>query len=180
MKLDVNKMVKIAVLAALGIVLMLALRFPLIPSAPHLEYDPADIPILIGGFMFGPVAGLVITVIVSFIQAVTVSAQSGWIGFVMHIIASGTLVLVASLIYKKVRTLKGAITSLVAGSLAMILIMIPANLYFAPKFGIPYEVVKAGLTVSVIPFNIIKTVLTSVLTMLIYKPLGRAFKRINL
>jgi riboflavin transporter FmnP len=180
MQFNANKMVKIAVLSALGIVLMLVLRFPLIPSAPHLEYDPADIPVLIGGFMFGPIAGLIITVIVSFIQAISVSAGSGWIGFVMHVIASGTLVLVASLIYKKVHTFKGAIISLVAGSLAMIMIMIPANLYFAPKFGIPYEVVKAGLTVSVIPFNIIKAVLNSVLTMLLYKPLGKAFKRLNL
>ncbi|NSW90394.1 MAG: ECF transporter S component [Firmicutes bacterium] len=180
MKFDINKMVRIAALSALGIVLMLALRFPLIPSAPYLEYDPADIPILIGGFMYGPLAGLIITVIVSFIQAVSVSAGSGWIGFVMHVIATGTLVLVSSLIYKKVHTFKGAIISLVAGSLAMVLIMIPANLYFTPKFGIPYEVVKAGLAVTVIPFNILKSVINSLLTMLLYKPLSKAFKKITL
>lgn len=177
MGFNVKRMVKIAVLSALSIVLMLALRFPLIPSAPHLEYDPGDIAILIGGFMLGPVAGLVITITVSFIQAMTVSAGSGWIGFVMHVIASGTMVLVASIIYKKIRTFKGAIISLVAGSMAMILVMIPANLYFTPKFfGIPYEAVKAGLITSVIPFNVLKAILNSILTMLLYKPLGKALK----
>lgn len=180
MRFSTNKIVKIAMLSALGIVLMLLIRFPLIPSANHLEYDPADIPVLIGGFMYGLFAGFIITVIVSFIQTLTVSAKSGWIGFAMHVIATGTLVIVSSLIYKKIHTFKGAIISLVAGSLAMILIMIPANLYFAPKFGVPYEVVKAGLAVSVIPFNIFKSVINSVLTMLLYKPLGKAFKKIAL
>ncbi len=180
MKFSTNKMVKISVLSALAIVLMLVVRFPLIPSATYLEYDPADIPVLIGGFMYGPIAGLIITLIVSFIQSVTVSSGSGWIGFVMHVMATGVLVLVSSVIYKKIHTFKGAIISLIAGSLAMILVMIPANLYFAPKFGVPYEVVKASLAVSVIPFNLFKSVINSLLTMLLYKPLGRAFRKITL
>jgi len=180
MKFSTNKMVKISVLSALAIVLMLVVRFPLIPSATYLEYDPADIPVLIGGFMYGPIAGLIITLIVSFIQAVTVSSGSGWIGFVMHVIATGTLVLVSSIIYKKIHTFKGAIISLIVGSLAMILVMIPSNLFFAPKFGVPYEVVKASLAVTVIPFNLFKSIINSLLTMLLYKPLGRAFTKITL
>jgi riboflavin transporter FmnP len=180
MKLNTNKMVKIAVLSALAIVFMLLIRFPLIPSAAHLEYDPADIPVLIGGFMYGPIAGLIITVIVSLIQTLTVSSGSGWIGFAMHVIATGALVLVASSIYKKIHSFKGAIISLIAGSLAMTLVMIPANLFFTPKFGIPYEVVKASLAIAIVPFNLIKSIVNSVLTILLYKPLGRAFKKISL
>ncbi|HOJ10341.1 MAG TPA: ECF transporter S component [Clostridiales bacterium] len=176
MKFDTNKMVKIAVLSALAVVLMLILRFPIIPSAAYLEYDPADIPVLIGGFMYGPVAGLIITLIVSFIQAVTVSAASGWIGFAMHVIATGTLVIVSSLIYKKIHNFKGAIIALIAGSIAMTLVMIPSNLYFGPKFGVPIEAVKAGLTVAVIPFNLLKSCINSVITMLLYKPLSRVLK----
>lgn len=180
MKLNTNKMVKIAVLSALAIVFMLLIRFPLIPSAAHLEYDPADIPVLIGGFMYGPGAGIIITIIVSLIQTLTVSSGSGWIGFAMHVIATGALVVVSSITYKKMHTFKGAIISLIAGSIAMVLVMIPANLYFAPKFGVPYEVVKASLLVAVVPFNLFKSIINSVLTMLIYKPLGRALKRISL
>lgn len=173
-----NKMVKIAVLSALAIVLMLLLRFPLIPSAAYLEYDPADVPVLIGGFMYGPIAGLIITFIVSFIQAVTVSAASGWIGFVMHIIATGSFVLVSSLIYKKIHTFKGAVIALIAGTIAMVAIMVPANLIFTPMFGIPIEAVKAGIFAAVVPFNLLKALINSVLTMLLYKPLSKVLKDI--
>jgi len=169
-------MVKIAVLSALAIVFMLLLRFPLIPSAAYLEYDPADIPVLIGGFMYGPVSGLLITLIVSFIQAVSVSASSGWIGFAMHVIATGTFVLVSSCIYKKIHTYKGAIIALVAGTIAMTIIMVPANLIFTPMFGVPIETVKAGITVTVIPFNFLKAAINSVITLLLYKPLSRILK----
>ena len=176
MSFTLNKMVKIAVLSALAIVLMLLLRFPLIPSAAYLEYDPADIPVLIGGFMFGPIAGLIITVIVSFIQSVTVSMSSGWIGFVMHVIATGLMVIVTSLIYKKMHTYKGAIIALVAGSAARTIIMIPLNLIFTPMFGVPIEVVRAGLVTVVIPFNLLKGLINSIVTFFLYKPLSKIFK----
>lgn len=176
MKYDINKLVKIAVLSALAIVLMILLRFPLIPSAPYMEYDPADIPVFIGGFMYGPIAGLIITVIVSFIQAITVSASSGWIGFVMHVIATGSFVIVASLIYKKIHTYKGAIISLIAGTITMTVIMIPANLIFTPRFGVPLETVKAGILTIIVPFNLLKAIINSVVTLLVYKPLSRILK----
>lgn len=115
MKIEVNKMVKLAVLSALGVALMLIVRFPIIPSAPFLEYDPADIPALIGTFIFGPGSGSIITIVVSVIQAMTVSAGSGWVGGMMHIVATGTMVVVAGVIYKKVHTLKSAIIVLVQG-----------------------------------------------------------------
>lgn len=175
MKYDINKLVKIAVLSALAIVLMILLRFP-IPSAPYMEYDPADIPVFIGGFMYGPIAGLIITVIVSFIQAITVSASSDWIGFVMHVIATGSFVIVASLIYKKIHTYKGAIISLIAGTITMTVIMIPANLIFTPMFGVPLETVKAGILTIIVPFNLLKAIINSVVTLLVYKPLSRILK----
>lgn len=58
--------------------------------------------------MYGPLAGLLITLMVAVIQALTVDTSGGWVGLVMHIIATGTLVLVAGTIYKRVHTLKGA------------------------------------------------------------------------
>jgi len=177
MKVDVNKMVKMGVLSALSIVLMFIIRFPLIPSAPFLEYEPADVPILIGGFLYGPAAGLVITIVVSIIQAVTVSSGSGWIGAVMHVIATGAFVVVAGLIYKKFHTLKGAIAALVAGTLTMTLVMIPLNLIVTPKFlGTPVEVVKAMLLPAIIPFNFLKASINSVVTALVYKSVGRVLR----
>ena len=105
MKFGVKKMATMAVLAALSIVLMLLIKFPVIPAAPYLIYEPADVPIFIGAFLFGPFAGLLITVVVSGIQASM--SPDGWVGFVMHVIATGTFVVAAGLIYKKFHNIKG-------------------------------------------------------------------------
>lgn len=180
-----NKIVKMAMLCALSIIFMLLIRFPLIPSAPFLEYEPADMPILIGAFLYGPLSGLVITVVVSIIQAITVSAASGWIGLVMHIISTGTFVVIAGLIYKKFHTFLGAIIAAVCGCLCMTLIAIPLNLIFTVKFlGVPYDVVKGMIPTAIIPFNIIKSGINSIIGLIVYKtithisPINRPFKEI--
>ena len=52
----------------------------------NMEYDPADIPILIGAFAFGPAAGLALTAVTALIQGVTVSAGSGIYGIIMPVL----------------------------------------------------------------------------------------------
>ncbi len=83
----IRKLVTMAILVAISIVLVFLVHLPLIPAVPFLEYDPADIPILIGAFAYGPVAGIILTVVTSVIQGMTVSASSGAYGIIMHIIA---------------------------------------------------------------------------------------------
>lgn len=175
-----NKLVRIAVLSALSIVLVMLIKFPIIPSAPFLEYEPGDVPMLVAAFMYGPIAGLVMTVIVSTIQAFTVSAAAGWVGLVMHVIATGTFVLVSGAIYKRFHTFKGAFAALAAGSLSMVLIMIPSNLFFSVRFyGIPYDAVIAMLPTAILPFNLIKSLANSLIVILVYKPLTRFLKGVD-
>jgi len=177
MKYDVNKLVRLALLSALSILLMMVIRFPIIPSAPFLEYEPGDVPALIGAFLYGPGAGLLITTVVSLIQAITVSAGSGWIGAIMHMVATGTMVLVAGLIYKRMHSFKGAVIGLLAGSVGMTLIMIPLNLFFTTRFlGVPVEAVKAMIVPVIIPFNLIKAVGNSALTVLVYKSVAKILR----
>ncbi len=177
MKFSVNKVVRLAMLSALGVMLMLIVRFPLIPAAAFLEYEPGDVPALIGAFMYGPAAGLIITFVISIIQALTVSAGSGWIGAIMHMVATGMMVLIAGLIYRKVHTLKGALAALTLGSVVMIAVMIPLNLFFTTKFlNAPYEAVKAMIVPVIIPFNLIKAVINSTLTFIVYKPVSRILR----
>ena len=76
-KTNTKKLTTLGVLAACSIVLVSFIHFPIFPAVSFLENDPADIPILIGTFLFGPIWGVVLTVIVSAIQGFTVSAQSG-------------------------------------------------------------------------------------------------------
>ena len=108
----VRKLVTMAMLAALSIVLVYVIHFPIFPAASFLEYDPADIPILIGTFAYGPLAGVLLTVVVSVIQGMTVSSGSGLMGIAMHIFATSILVLVAGNIYRVKHTKKGAVLAL--------------------------------------------------------------------
>ena len=154
---------------AISVVLVYIIHFPIFPAVPFLEYDPADIPILIGTFLFGPFAGTVLTVVTSIVQGVTVSAHSGIYGILMHIIATGAFVLTAGLIYKKNKTKKTAIIALLLGTLAMALIMIPANLVITPLFmGTPVNVIW-DLMPFIVAFNAIKAGINGVVTFFIYK-----------
>ncbi|MBR2062294.1 MAG: ECF transporter S component, partial [Anaerotignum sp.] len=131
-KISTRQLVSMAMLGAISIVLVSAIHFPLIPAAAFLEYDPADIPILICAFAYGPAAGLILTVVVSFIQGMTVSAQSGIIGIIMHILATGFCVLVAGTIYTRNKTKKTAIIALICGAVVQTLAMIVMNMIFTP------------------------------------------------
>ena len=97
-KQNTRKLAVMAMLVAISVVLVYVIHFPIFPAAAFLEYDPADIPILIGTFAYGPVAGLLLTVVAAVIQGVTVSAGSGNYCSIMHIISTSTLVLVAGII----------------------------------------------------------------------------------
>ena len=94
-----------------------------------------------------------------------VFGDGGLPGFVMHMIASGTLILVASFIYRSKKTTRSMIIGLIAGSLAMTAVMIPLNLIITVYwYGVPMDVVKAGLIPVTIPFNLIKAGLNSIIT----------------
>ena len=94
-KYSAKLIAKMGMMAAIACVLGL-FRFPILPMVSFLTYDFADIPIVISAFAFGPVAGLLITFIVSFIQAFLLGGDQIY-GFIMHVISSGTFVLIASL-----------------------------------------------------------------------------------
>ncbi|MFV0503297.1 MAG: ECF transporter S component [Lachnospirales bacterium] len=163
------KLAKMGMLVAISIVLVSLIHFPIFPVTPFLEYDPADIPILIGTFAFGPGGGLIIAILASIIQGVTVSAASGIYGIIMHILATGTFVLVAGIIYRRDKTKKSAACALIYGTLAMALVMIPANLVITPIFmGVPSEVVR-GLIPFIAGFNLIKAGVNGLITFFLYK-----------
>jgi len=166
------KLAKLGILVAVSIVLVYLVHFPIFPAVAFLEYDPADISILIGTFAFGPLAGLGLVVVTAVIQGITVSAQSGVYGIIMHILATGSLVLVAGSIYKFNKTKKGALIALIAGGLTMTFVMFLANLVVTPLFmGVPRDVVM-GLMPFIVGFNIIKAGINSAVTLLLYKRLS--------
>lgn len=166
---NTTRLAKMAMLVAISIVLVMLVHFPIFPAVAFLEYDPADIPILIGTFAFGPAAGVLLTVVTSVLQGLTVSAGSGAYGIIMHIIATTTLTLVAGTIYRRHKTKKTAIIGLICGTLAMAVMMFFANLVVTPLFmGVPREVVLQ-LMPFILAFNVVKAGINSVVTFVLYK-----------
>lgn len=170
------KLAKMAMLVAISL-LLVNIHFPIFPPIAFMEYDPADIPILIGTFAFGPAAGILITVVTALLQGFTVSAASGLYGILMHIIATGTYVLVAGFIYKFHKGKRSAVIALIAGTLAMTAIMVPANLTITPYFmGVPVDAVTALLPF-IIAFNLIKAGVNGLITFLVYKRVSKFLHR---
>ncbi len=166
-----------AIMVALSCILVLLIRIPF-PPAPFLVYDPADVPIYISTFAFGPVAGLFITLTVSYIQAFLLMGDS-WYGFVMHIASTGTYVIIAGLIYAHKKTKKNAILALSIGMIATVIAMCVANYFITPAFiGTQKEVVAGMLIPIIIPFNLLKGTINGILTYVLYKRISSLFSKI--
>ena len=163
------KLAKMGMLVAISIVLVSFIHFPIFPAVPFLEYDPADIPIIIGTFAFGPGAGVLITVVTSVLQGTTVSAASGLYGIIMHILATSAFVLAAGVLYKRNKSKKGAIIALVAGVIAMTCVMFFANMIVTPAFmGMPLSVIM-DLMPFILAFNFLKAGINATVTFFLYK-----------
>ena len=180
MKDNVKKMVTLALLSALAYVVMVLIKFPLFPAAPFLKYEPKDIIITIGGFMFGPLAAFLMSLVVSLVEMVTVS-DTGVIGAVMNLISTCAFACTASFIYRKVRHWKGALIGLVAGTVVMIVVMLLWNYFLTPIYmGYPREAVAAMLPTIFLPFNAIKGGINALVTLLIYQPVVLALRKAQL
>ena len=182
--LKLGRLAKLGLLAALSIVLVFFIHFPIFPTAKFLEYDPADIPIMIATFAFGPWYGLMTTIVVAVVQGLTVSASGGIYGIIMHIIATSTLVLVAGTIYRVRHTRSGAVIALAAGTLAMTGAMLVFNHFLTPYFitndwsdaaavAANRAYVDTLLFPFILPFNLIKAGANSAVTFLVYKTVSR-------
>lgn len=180
MNTNTKKIVTLAMLSAIAYVVMAVGRIPIIPTVEFLKYDPKDIIITIGGFVFGPLSAFLMSVVVSFVEMVTVS-ESGIIGLIMNVISTCAFACTAAFIYKHKRTLSGAVIGLIAGGLAMTGIMLLWNYIITPIYmGVPRETVANMLMPIFLPFNLLKSGLNAALTMLLYKPLITVFRKSNL
>ena len=174
-KTQLRHLATMAVLTATSIVLFLVFRTPIFPAVPFLVYEAADVGLMVAGFALGPWAGLVCTAVVCVLQA-PLHPEGGWFGAVMHFISSGALVGVSSMIYSRFKSREGAYWALLAGTVAMVGVMIPANLILTPRFyHIPTSAV-VGLLGWIVAFNAVKAGINAAITAAIYKPLSRLIK----
>jgi riboflavin transporter FmnP len=164
-------------LAAISYVVML---FGRIPMVLFLKYDPKDVIITIGGFIYGPMVAAIISVCVSFVEMFTAS-DTGFYGLIMNIISTCAFACTASLIYKKKRTITGALAGLILATIFMSSIMLLWNYYITPLYlNQPREAVIPLLLPTILPFNLIKGALNASFTIMIYKPIVNGLRKAKL
>ena len=169
-----KKITTTAMLCAIAYVVVVVGRIPVVL---FLKYDPKDIIITLGGLIWGPMTSFIVSVIVSLIEMVTIS-ENGILGCIMNMISTCSFACTASVIYKKKRTLSGAVTGLVTGSLVMVLVMLLWNYLITPIYmGYPREAVAELLVPAFLPFNLLKAGLNAGFTFLLYKPITTALRK---
>ena len=185
----------VGMLAAISTILML-FEFPLPFIAPGFyKLDFSEVPILVGAFALGPVAGVMTELIKILLNLVINGTDTAFVGEFANFIMGCAFVIPAALIYKKKKSRKHAIMGLVAGTLIMsaaavfinALVLLPA---YAKAFGMPIDTfVQMGAAINpaingiwtfvllaVAPFNLIKGILVSVITVLLYKHISPILK----
>lgn len=169
-----RRMVTIAMFAALAYVVMLVIH---ITIGGFLTLDVKDAVITLCGLYFGPVAALIIAVLVPLIEMITVST-TGVYGLVMNIIGSASFAVTASLIYKYKKTFFGAIIGLLSGAAAMTAVMLLFNLVVTPRyFGMPVSAVRDMIPTLLLPFNVTKAAINVGIVLLLYKSLSTVLKK---
>lgn len=184
--LSTKNVVLMGMFGALAGVLMI-FEVPLPFIAPSFYgLDLSEVPILVGTFALGPIAGAVMEVVKILVKLVLKPTSTGFVGEFANLMIGCSLILPAGVIYSFRKTKKGAITGMAAGTVMMAvvgvvlnaLVMIPFYSNFMPLDSI----IKAGAAINpaisnvwtfaiicVGPFNVIKGVVVSVVTALVYK-----------
>ena len=174
---SVKQMVMLALLAAIAYMMVSLIRIPVVL---FLKYEPKDVIITIGGFLFGPMASFTVSLLVSLLEMVTIS-ETGPIGALMNLLSTCTFACTAAIIYKKKHTLSGAILALIGGTILMTIAMLLWNWLITPIYmGYPRDVVASMLVPVFLPFNLLKAGLNSAFVLFLYKPLVTALRKTGL
>lgn len=177
MKTNIRKMVLLAMLTAVSFLVVAMIRIPVVL---FLSYEPKDVIITIGGFLLGPMASFVISLVVALLEMVTISS-TGPIGCLMNLLSSACFACTASFVYKRRHTLSGAMIGLGIGSVAMTSVMLLWNYLITPLYmGVDRSYVAGLLVPAFLPFNLLKAGFNSALTLGLYKPLSTALRKTGL
>ena len=177
--LNTRTMVTLAMLTGVAYVVMYLSKA--IPSVNgFLDFDFKDVVICIGGFTFGTPAAIILSILVPFLEFITISG-TGPIGLIMNILATASFCCTASWIYKKRHTRQGAVMGLALGVAALVAVMLLWNYLITPIYqNIPRSVVAGMLLPVFFPFNLVKGGLNMGATLLLYKPVVTALRRADL
>ena len=190
-----RKLVEIGMLGAIATVLML-FEFP-IPfiAPPFYELDFSEVPVLVGAFALGPMAGATIELVKILINLLINGTATAFVGEIGNYLLGCSFIIPAALIYKKHKTKKNALIAMIIGTIVMTVFGCFLNAYvllptYATAFGMPIDAivgmgsainanindVMTFVIIAVAPFNIIKGIVVSLITLLIYKHISPILK----
>lgn len=194
-RIETREIVTIGMLGAIATVLML-FEIPLPFAPPFYEIDFSEVPVLIGCFALGPMAGVLIEFVKILLNFVVNGTATAGVGELANFCIGCSFCIPAGIIYKRKKTKKGAMLGLISGTLIMTFLGCFINAYimlptYAKAFHIPIEgLIEMGTKVNasitdlftfvmfaVVPFNLLKGVLVSVVVMLVYKKISSIIKR---
>ena len=181
--LDTRTVACLGMLCAVAYVVMYISKTLLAPIrfGGFLTLDMKDTIIAISGFLFGPIHAFAVSVVTSLIEMVTHS-ETGPVGLLMNVLSSCAFVCPAAWLYQKRRhSLSGAVQGLALGVVSQVLVMLLWNYLVTPLYQhIPRDVVAGMLLPVFLPFNLIKSVLNSAFTLVLYKPVVTALRKARL
>ena len=193
-KLTTRMITQIGMLGAIATVLML-FEIPL-PFAPSFyEIDFSEVPVLIGCFSMGPMAGALIELVKIILNFVINGTTTAGVGEVANYVIGISFCLPAAILYKKMKTKRGAVVGLAIGTIFMTVLGCFVNAYillptYAAAFKMPIDAlvgmgtaVNANITslftfvmFAVAPFNLLKGVMDSIIVLAIYKKISPILK----
>jgi riboflavin transporter FmnP len=192
--LSARGMTVISVLSAISFVLMF-FDVPLWFAPSFYQIDFSDVPVLVGAFALGPMAGVIIELIKILLNLLLQGTDTAGVGEIANFIIGCALVVPSALVYHTNRTRKTAIYGMITGTIVFVGIGCLLNAFvllptYAKVFGMPMEaLIEMGTKVNpnikglggfifmaVAPFNLVKGVAVSLITILIYKRISPLIK----
>ena len=184
--------IKIAILSAIASVVML-FEFPLPFLAPSFyELDLSEAVIMMGSFAIGPIAGVIMELLKNLLNIVFNGTTTAYVGEFANFVTGCAFILPAAFIYKYNKTIKGAIAGMTIGAISLAavggilnyFILVPA---FSSLYGMPIEAIvgmatkinplitnlKTMIVFAVAPFNLLKGVVCSVISLILYKRISK-------
>lgn len=193
-RLKIHRMTIISMLSAIAFVLMM-FEIPLGFLPEFYKIDLSELPVIVGAFTLGPVAGVIIEFIKILLHVLIKGTTTAFVGDFANFLVGCAFVVPASIFYTYKKSKRNAILGLIIGTIIMVLAGCVLNAYvllpkYAEVFHLPIDAlvqmgsdVNKGITslftfvvLAVAPFNLIKGIIVSVITMLIYKKISHLLK----
>ena len=174
-----KKMTTVGILCGMALVLALTLYIPIVPAVSFLKYEPKDVVMVVGGFIYGPMTVVLMSVIVSILE---IFFRAGnLLDVIMNVISTVAFAGTAALIYQKKHTKNGAVLGLTLGVVLTVILMMIWNYIVTPiYYQMPREAVVALMIPGLLPFNLIKYGMNAGITLVMYKPIVNVLRRFKM